>query len=141
MLNKMQARNFFYQHFTPLDSGHFYPVMWVTVIVTFPCTPRCILVKLCRYVCMLFNYLLLPVLNCYRCVSLSLPCFPDFRGKGGYTSAARWTTVLYPGPPSSSPRLPTPPLSCLSRCNRAISYVVFLSFSFPSPGEHICHPW
>ena len=25
----------------------------------------------------------------------------------------------------------------LSRCNRAISYVVFLSFSFPSPGEHM----
>ena len=47
------------------------------------------------------------------------------------------STVLYPGPPSSSPRPPTPPFSCLSRCNRAISYVVFLSFSFPSPGEHM----
>ena len=49
------------------------------------------------------------------------------------------STVLYPGPPSSSPRPPTPPFSCLSRCNRGISYVVFLSFSFsfPSPGEHM----
>ena len=47
------------------------------------------------------------------------------------------STVLYPGPPSSSLRPPILPLSCLSRCNRAISYVVFLSFSFPSPGEHM----
>ena len=74
-------------------------------------------------------------------LSLSLPCFPDFRGKGGYTSLPPGgrpsSTVLYPGPPSSSPRPPTPPFSCLSRCNRAISYVVFLSFSFPSPGEHM----
>ena len=67
----------------------------------------------------------------------SLPCFPDLRGKGGYTSLPPSSTVLYPGPPSSSPRPPTPPFSCLSRCNRAISYVVFLSFSFPSPGEHM----
>ena len=61
---------------------------------------------------------------------LSLPCFPDFRGNGGYTSLLPGgrpsSTVLYPGPPSSSPRPPTPPFSCLSRCNRAISYVVFL---------------
>ena len=64
---------------------------------------------------------------------LYLPCFPDFRGKGGYTSLPPGgrpsSTVLYPGPPSSSPRPPTPPFSCLSRCNRAISYVVFLSLS------------
>ena len=74
-------------------------------------------------------------------ISLSLPCFPDFRDKGGYTylppGGRPSSTVLYPGPPSSSPRPPTLPLSCLSRCNRAISYVVFLSFSFPSPGEHV----
>ena len=71
--------------------------------------------------------------------ALSLPCFPDFRGKVGYTSQPPGrrpsSSVLYPGPPSSSPRPPTPPFSCLSRCNRAISYVVFLSF--PSPGEHM----
>ena len=71
--------------------------------------------------------------------SLSLPCFPDFRGKCGYTSLPPGgqpsSTVLYPGPPSSSPRPPTPPFSCLSRCNRAISYGVFLSF--PSTGEHM----
>ena len=75
------------------------------------------------------------------CTTLSLPCFPDFRGKGGYTSLPPGgrpsSTVLYPGPPSSSPRPTTPPFSCLSRCNRAISYVVFLSFSFQSPGEHM----
>ena len=73
--------------------------------------------------------------------TLSLPCFPDFRGKGGYTSLPPGgrpsSTVLYPGPPSSRPRPPTPPFSCHSRCNRAISYVVFLSFSFPSAGEHM----
>ena len=43
--------------------------------------------------------------------SLSLPCFPDFRGKGGYTSLPPGgrpsSTVLYPGPPSSSPCPPT----------------------------------
>ena len=74
-------------------------------------------------------------------LSLSLHCFPDFRGKGGYTSLPPGerpsSIILYPGPPSSSPRPPTPPFSCLSRCNRAISYVVFLSFYFPSPGEHM----
>ena len=67
--------------------------------------------------------------------------FVIFRGKGGYTSLPPGgqpsSTVLYPGSPSSSPRPPTPPFSCLSRCNRAISYVVFISFSFPSPGEHM----
>ena len=82
-----------------------------------------------------------PVHVVYVYISLSLPCFPDFRGKGGYTSLPPGgrpsSTILYPGPPSSSPRPPTPPFSCLSRCNRAISYVVFLSFSFPSPGEHM----
>ena len=68
-------------------------------------------------------------------------CFPDFRGKGGYPSLPPGgrpsSTVLYPGPPSSSPRPPIPPFSCLSRCNRAISYVVFIYFSFPSRGEHM----
>ena len=48
--------------------------------------------------------------------SLSLPCFPDVRCKGGYTSLPPGgrpsSTVLYPGPPSSSPRPPTPPFSC-----------------------------
>ena len=67
--------------------------------------------------------------------SHALPCFPDFRGKGGYTSlppgGRSSSTVLYPGPPSYSPRPPTLPFSCLSRCNHAISYVVFLSFSSP----------
>ena len=57
--------------------------------------------------------------------TLSLPCFPDFRGNGGYTSLPPGgrpsSAVLYPGPTSSSPRPPTPPFSCLSRCNRAIS--------------------
>ena len=67
----------------------------------------------------------------YRAIaSLSLPCFPDFRGNGGYTTLPPGgqpsSTVLYPGPTSSSPRPPTPPFSCPSRCNRAISYVVFL---------------
>ena len=48
------------------------------------------------------------------------------------------SSILGHHPPvPSSPRPPTPLFSCLSRCNRAISYVVFLSFSFPSPGEHM----
>ena len=70
-------------------------------------------------------------------LSLFLNCFHDFRAKAGYPSLPPGgrpsSNVLYPGPPSSSPRPPTPPFSCLSRCNRAISFVVVLSFSPPPP--------
>ena len=57
--------------------------------------------------------------------------------------ATRLCRPVYNPPPLSSILGHHPPvhvlqfrLSHVSRCNRAISYVVFLSFSFPSPGEH-----
>ena len=58
---------------------------------------------------------------------LSLPCFSDFRGKGGYTSLSPGgrpsSTVLYPGPPSSSLRPPTPPFSSARERNVPEKYI------------------